>query len=247
MASRLFVPFFVLAFLPTVTCHAQSHPAPASANRHTFDNRPVSAQELAMSPKAHSEFEKGTQLLVAGDAQGSMEHLRHAIEQNPNYYGPYHNLAMAYYRLDQIDDAAKYFQKAIDLSNASHVPSLYGLAMIHYRNNEFVQAEPLLQRAMVLQPSVAGKYCLGSIQLALGRPAEAERSAREALQLNPGMADPYFLLARIHESQKNPVAAIDDIRNYLRLAPNGAMKPEALAILSRAQALRSSPDSASLH
>jgi tetratricopeptide (TPR) repeat protein len=219
MGSRVFVQLFAFALLSTVTCFAQSPSTPNDSNPRQTST--VSAQELSMPRKAHREFEKGSALLLQGHPQPSLDHFLRAIENNPTYYGPYHNLAIAYYRLDQIDDAAKYFQKAIDLTNAGYAPSLYGLAMILYGNKEFAQAEPLLQRAMLLAPSASGTYCLGTVQLAL---------------------------ARIHEALNNPSATIDDVRTYFRLSPNGNMKSEALAILYRAQQSQSpTPQSASLH
>jgi tetratricopeptide (TPR) repeat protein len=172
-----------------------------------------------MPAKTHREFDKGVNLLLNGDAQASLEHFLRTIEQCPRYYGAYHNLALAYLRLGQSEAAAKNFQKVIDLTNSAYAPSLYGLAMILYRNNELVESESLIRRALLLERTASGIYCLGRIQLALGRLSDAERSAREAIELDPAMGDSYFLLARIHEAQKNLSATIDDIRTYFRLSP----------------------------
>ncbi len=245
---RLGSQVLVLVFLTTVPCTAQS-PSPGSAKPRANTSSIVSVQELSLPAKARRELEAGANLLAKGEAQASIEHFLRAIEQSPRYFRLYHNLGLAYYRLGQFDDASRNFQKSIDLSNSTFAPSLFGLAMILYRDKEYSQAEPLITRALVLEPSATGKYCLGSIQLALGRTAEAERSAREAIQLDPALGDPHFLLARIHETQSNPSATIEDVRRYFQLTPNSNRKPEALALLYRAHQAIHSPtrDAASLH
>jgi tetratricopeptide (TPR) repeat protein len=199
-----------------------------------------------MSAKAHREYEKGTRLLADGNAQASIEHFLRVVEERPRYYGPYHNLAMAYFYLGQYDVAAQNFQKSIDLTGVGYAPSLYGLAMVLYRKEQFAQAETLALRAFVLQPSAGGKICLGAVQLALGRVPDAERSAHDATQLNPALADAYFLLATIHDRQHNPSAVVADIQRYLKLAPHRSLRPDAQALLERAQQALSS-ESASLH
>jgi tetratricopeptide (TPR) repeat protein len=121
--------------------------------------------------------------------------------------------------------------------------------MIRYRNNELADSESLIRRALTLERSAAGSYCLGTVLFALGHITDAEHNAREAIQIDPTMGDPYFLLARIHEAKQDPSATMDDLRTFFRLSPNTAMKPEALAILYRAQQAQStsSRTSASLH
>jgi tetratricopeptide (TPR) repeat protein len=198
-----------------------------------------------MSAKAQREYEKGTRLLVEGNAQASIEHFLRVVEERPRYYGPYHNLAMAYFHLGKYDAAAQNFQKSIDLAGAGYAPSLYGLAMVLYSKEQFAQAETLALRAFVLEPSAGGKVCLATVQLALGHLSDAERSARDAILLDPALADAYFLLAAIHDRQHNPSAVVAGSQTYLRLAPHGSLRPRAQALLDRAyQALSTS---ASLH
>lgn len=199
-----------------------------------------------MSGKAQREYQKGTRLLVEGNAQASIEHFLRVVEGRPRYHGPYHNLAMAYFQLGEYDAAAQNFQKSIELTGASYAPSLYGLAMVLYSKAQFAQAEPLAQRAFALDPSAAGEIGLGLVQLALGHLSDAERSAHDALQLNPALADAYFLLGTIHERQHNPSAVADDIERYLKLAPHDSLRPAAQALLDRARQALSS-ESASVH
>jgi tetratricopeptide (TPR) repeat protein len=199
-----------------------------------------------MSAKAQREYEKGTRLLVEGNAKASIEHFLRVVQETPRYYGPYHNLAMAYFHLGQYDAAAQNFQKSIDLAGVGYAPSLYGLAMVLSSKEQFAQAETLALRAFVLQPSAGGKLCLGTVQLALGHLPDAERSAHDAIELNPAMADAYFLLATIHDRQRNLSAVVADLQTYLELAPHGSLRPGAQALLDRAQqALSSEP--VSLH
>ena len=189
-----------------------------------------------MPQKAARAFEKGTRLLLKGDYEASVPYFRDVIEQAPYSYRAYHNLALAFSRLGQLDAAAQEFQKSIDLTNGGFAPSLFGFAMILYQRAEYREAETMIRRGLLDAPgSGIGNYCLGLVQFSLGRVSDAERSAQEALKLNPGNADPHLLLARIHERQHKPSVVLTDVQSYLKLDPNGALHAEALDILHSAQ------------
>lgn len=217
-----------------------------STSAQSLQNNIVSVQDLALSGKAAKAFTKGTDLLVKGDPAASVEHFLKAIELAPSSYRPYHNLALAYLRLGQLDQAAADFQKSIDLTKGAFAPSLFGLSMILYKRAEFFDAKLLAERGLDADPSSAvGKYCLGLIQFSLGHLAEAERSALDAIT-SGGQIDAYLLLAQIHARAGNPSAVLSDVQTYLKLAPEGALRPEALSLLHRTQ-LQLHPQSASLH
>lgn len=229
---RSFFLFAGIVLLSAVASFSQSPRNPSP----TRSNAVVSVQELAMSRKATHAFEKGTTLLLKGDVQGSVPYFRTVIEEAPSSYRAYHNLGLALYRLGQLDDAVQYFQQSIDLTNGNFAPSMFALSMILYQHHEFPQAESLIRRGLYLEPaSSVGKYCLGLIQYSLGRFDDAQRSASEALALNSRETDAYVLLARTHERQHNPSAVVADVQNYLRLDPHGALQPQALDLLHRAQ------------
>jgi tetratricopeptide (TPR) repeat protein len=212
-------------------CVGQTPKAHTSA-----DDGVASVHDLPLPHKAARAFEKGTQLLVKGNAQGSLAYFLKAVDLAPAAYRPYHNLALAYYNVGQLDAAAESFQKAIDLTSGKFAPSMFGLAVILYRRSEFVAAEELIREGLLLQPgSAPGKYCLGLVQFSLRRITDAERSALDALALDPGETDAYVLLGRIHEAQHNPTAELADAQNYLRLSPNGVLKPAVLELVRHAQ------------
>lgn len=213
------------------SCVAQS-PKP----RTSADDAVVSVHDLPLPRKAARAFEKGTQLLLKGDALGSLAYFLTAVEEAPTAYRPYHNLALAYYNVGQLDAAAQNFQKAIDLTGGTFAPSMFGLAVILYRESEFANAEKLIREGLLLQPgSAPGKYCLGLVQFSVGRVNDAEQSAAEALALDPGETEAYVLLARIHETKHNATAELADAQNYLRLSPNGVLRPAAVELVQHAR------------
>jgi tetratricopeptide (TPR) repeat protein len=232
MKSVGFLYVAVVLFSP-VTSFSQST---SSRNATPRNDSVVSVQELAMPKKAAHAFEKGTQLLLKGDVEASLPYFRAVIEQVPSSYRSYHNLGLALFRLGQLDAAAQDFQESIDLTNGGFAPSLFGLSMILYRRSDFLHAESLIQRGLLVAPgSGVGKYCLGLVQFSLGRISDAERSARQALEFDPSEFDAHLLLARIHERQNNPSAVLLDAQAYLKLDPTGPLHADALNLLHRAQ------------
>ena len=238
LPARVGSQVLVSLLLLSLGCRAQ---APKSPHDST-----ISVQELSMSAKAQREYQKGTRLLAEGNAQASIEHFLRVVEEKPRYYGPYHNLGMAYFHLGQFDAAEQNFRKSIDLTGSGYAPSLYGLAMVLHSKEQYGQAETLALHAFALEPSAGGKLCISTVQLALGHLPDAERSAHDAIQLNPALADAYFLLATIHDRQHNSSAVVAEIRMYLKLDPHGSLRPGAQALFDRAQQALSS-ESASLH
>jgi tetratricopeptide (TPR) repeat protein len=217
----------VLALASPVLCLAQPTPRNDSV---------VSLQELKMSGKAESAFAKGTKLLQKGDVAESIRYFQRALAKDPGYYRAYHNLGLAYQQLGQVIDAEHAFQKAIDLTSGGYAPSLFGLAAILCEEKEFQQAERLIQNGLAIEPeSALGKYFLGLVQFALDRPAEAERSAHDALRSDSHQAEAYILLAKIHGRDHNPYAVAADVAAYRKLEPNGPLESEASELLDSAQ------------
>jgi len=228
--------FFLYVAFVLFSPAASSSQIPAPQNATPRNDSVVSVQELAMPNKAARAFEKGTRLLLKGDPEASLPYFRAVIDLAPSSYRSYHNLGLALFRLGQLDAAAQDFQKSIDLTNGGFAPSLFGLSMILYQRSDFLHAESLIQRGLLVAPgSGVGKYCLGLVQFSLGRSSDAEHSAREALQLDPSEIDAYVLLAWIHERQNNPSAVLSDAEAYLKLDPNGPLHVDALNLLHRAQ------------
>jgi Tfp pilus assembly protein PilF len=223
----------ILLFLLAVA--AVVYPPVASAQ--AYDNSTVSARELAMPHKAVDAFNKGVQLLVKGDPQGSLVYFRKVIALAPDAsFRPYHNLGLAYYRLAQFDAAEEYFQKSIDLSKGAFAPSLFALAMLSYRRTDLHHAQDLIERGLLFNPSSSlGKYCLGLVQFSLGNLNAAERNALDALRYDAAQTDAYLLLAHIHERQLNPEAVIANVQSYFKLSPNHDLDSDAQRLLQRAQ------------
>lgn len=200
------------------------------------NNSVVSIEELKMPEKVEKAFEKGTRHLLKGEVEASLPYFQKAIEQAPSYFRSYHSLGLAHYQLGQFDAAEQDFQEAIDLTNGGFVPSLFALSMVFYRRADFRQAEIVLQRGLELAPgSGVGKYCLGLVQYSLERTADAEKSALDALRLDPSETDAYVLLGHIHEREHNPYAVMADTEAYLTLDPNGSLQGDARAMLIKAR------------
>lgn len=198
----------------------------------------VSVRELALPPKAARALEKGTALLLKNNPQASVSYFQTAIALAPDSFRAYHNVAIAHYRLGDVEDAEQEFRRSIELSRGSFAPSLFGLSMILYQRGEFLEAESLTQKGLLATPSSAvGKYCLGLVQFALGQVPEAEHSALDAIGLDPAQADGdvYLLLARIHERLNDPDAVVADVRTYFKRSRKRSLQADAQALLERAQ------------
>jgi len=145
-------------------------------------------------------------------------------------------LGLAYLQLGETARAAEDFQKSIDLTNGGYAPSEFAMAIILCQRQEFQQAERLIQNGLAMDPgSALGKYFLGLVQLALNQPAEAEKSAREALWRSANQAEVHILLAKILEVRHNPRAAMAEVALYLKLDPHGPLEAEATELRLRAQ------------
>jgi len=110
--------------------------------------------------------------------------------------------------------------------------------MILYQRAEFVQAEALAQRGLLVAPSSPiGKYCLGLVQFSLGQIPEAQLSTLDAIRLDPAQADVdvYVLLARIHERLNEPNAVVADVGTYYKRSRKRSLQAEAQTLLERAQ------------
>jgi tetratricopeptide (TPR) repeat protein len=196
----------------------------------------VSSQELALGDKGQKSFNKGVRLLLNGQIVGSMPYFTRAIAQNPRHYRAYYNLGLAQLRLGQMENAQRSLQRAVDLSGGGFAPAQFLMGVVLCQQQDYRHAESVIQRGLELEPgSATGKYFLGLAQLALGRIADAEKSATQALSRREDLAEAYFLLARIHESGHNAPGMIADLQSYLKLEPDGPASNQARNLLEHTQ------------
>jgi tetratricopeptide (TPR) repeat protein len=197
----------------------------------------ISVDELkTKSGKVESAFKKGTELLQKGDARRSLTYFKRAVAKDPNYYRAYHNLGLAQYLLGELAPAAQAFQRAIDLTNGGFAPSEFALSMILIDQQQFRQAEAVIRRGLVMDPSSAqGEYLLALVQFASERLLDAERSANDTLFRSANQAEAYILLAEIHTRRHEPHAVEADVAAYLKLDSHGPLVDKAYELLQRAQ------------
>lgn len=231
LACRFVKALGMTAMVFPAVCLAQSAP-----NASPINDNVVSVQELRSPGESRKAFAKGAKLLLNGDAAESMAYFDRAIEKDPSYYRAYYDKGLAHLRLGHTAEAEKAFQKTIELTGGGYAPADFLMGLILCQMRQFRQAETVIQKGLEVDPgSATGKVFLGWTQFALNRPAEAERSAQQALFRKANLPEAYFLLAHIHNAQHNSPAVVADLQTYFRLDPNGPESEDARTLLATAQ------------
>jgi tetratricopeptide (TPR) repeat protein len=134
--------------------------------------------------RAAREFAREVRAFEAGDVQGSISHLRKALDIDPDYMEAHNNLGARYMALNRFEDAAAEFRRAIELDPAADkaFANLAGALLLLGRDTE---AEAAARRAVALDATGSqGHYVLGRVLSAEGRNGdEAARELEHAAQL----------------------------------------------------------------
>jgi Flp pilus assembly protein TadD len=189
----------------------------------------VSARELSIPRNAHTDMEKGMVLLQEkSDYPGSVKQFERAIHEYPDYYEAYVQMGVAYMHLGNAANSEQALRKSLELSQEHDVDGLFWLATLFSNGERFADAEAPARKAVQLDPnSWQANSELARALLGLNRGAEAEKSAQAAVKLQAGNPLLYLLLANIHNQLQNDGALLEDLNNYLRLAPTGRFAEQA--------------------
>ena len=191
----------------------------------------VSARELSIPRKAQNAMKKGLALMdEKSDYQGSVKQFERAIRDYPEYYEAYTLIGIANMHTGNYPSAEQALRKALELSREQYVDALSWLSTLLNDSQRFVDAEPLARKGLELDSkSWQANAELARSLLGQNRPAEAEKSALAASKLRPDNALAYLVLANVHSRLENAPALLEDLNNYLRLAPTGPMADQARA------------------
>ena len=117
-----------------------------------------------------------------------------------------------------------------------------GLALIHFKRGELVEALPHAEKASKIDPASAdAKALLGSIYMALDRDAKAEECLADAIKLGPRDYDSYSRLAEVRYRRSDIGGAVEILRDATELFPRN---PETFNDLGVMYYLRGNVDQA---
>lgn len=224
-----------------------------TADANAKGTNTVSVRDLSIPRKAHDQMEKGLALLYEkSDYQGSLKPFQDAIREYPDYYEAYAQMGVAYMKLADVANSEKAFQKSVEVSHQKYQEAYLGLAELSLNGHHFADAETFARNAVLIDPnSWRAQSQLARALLDLHRASEAEPSALAAVKLKPDNPTLYLVLANIHIQLQNDRAQLDDLNNYLKLAPKGAFaeqarqqRDELQKFLSTSQSSPAAPSSA---
>lgn len=189
----------------------------------------VSIRELSIPRKAHEAMQNGLMLLYGkSDYKGSVKQFERAIQAYPDYYEAYAAMGMAYIRLNDPANAERMLRKSIEVSHDQYVEAFTLLADFFSNSKRFEDAEPPARKGVELDSeSWQANSELARALVGLNRSAEAEKNAQKAVKLAPENPQLRLLLANIHMNVQNYPALVEDLNDYLKLAPKGEFAEQA--------------------
>jgi Tfp pilus assembly protein PilF len=202
----------------------------------------ISAHQLSVPHKAREEYEKGMALLyMKSDYRAAIAQFDHAIKDFPTYYEAYAEEGGAYYQLREMGPAEEALRKSIELSSGQYADASFSLAALLTDTKRFAEAESISRKGIsVDKSSWRGPFELARALTALKQTDEAEKSARQARDLMPDNPPVYLLLANIHIQRRDYSSLVQDLDEYLRLAPNSPEADQARKTRDHVQSLLNS-------
>ncbi|MEW6067103.1 MAG: tetratricopeptide repeat protein [Nitrospirota bacterium] len=146
-------------------------------------------------------YERGLQLFEEGKYSEAEVILKDIVSANPQYADILNKLGIISHLKGNLENAAKYFERAIKL-NPNYTEASLNLSITYNEMGEFGKAQEVFSMAAqrahptpsAIDPFVAGKlanehYKIGNIYLDFGMNDEAIQEYEKALKLRPALAD----------------------------------------------------------
>jgi Flp pilus assembly protein TadD len=134
-----------------------------------------------------------------GRPQDAEQAYRRAIELDPRYALPWHNLGIQLGDLRRYEEAEQAYRRAMELDPRDADP-WNNLGILLRELERYGEAEQAYRRAIELDPRYAAPWNNLGVELErLERPGEAESAYRKAIELNPRSAFPWSNLGQTLE------------------------------------------------
>jgi len=197
----------------------------------------VSARDGNAPEGARKDVASAQQLLTQGkDLDKSIQLLKKAVAQYPQYGRAYLLMGVAYSSQKNWDEAEKSLQKAVEI-NQGDAAAYVALGSVENEKKSFSEAEKYLLKAVVLSPESAdAQFELGRAYWGLGRWDDAGQHVAKANQLRPDSAAQHLLMGNIMLRERNAEAALKEFQEALRLDPKGPMAEPIRQVIGRIEA-----------
>lgn len=153
-----------------------------------------------------------------------------ALEENPDSWMAHHDLGLALFREDRIEEAIEHYAEAVRLRpNDPEYRYSLGTALLRIPRTE--EAIEHLREALRLFPDYPEAHNnLGNALLQVGQTQEALMHYDAALRLQPDFADAQFNAGRALLRAGRPEKAIDHLQRAVRLTPDSPDAHNDLAV-----------------
>jgi tetratricopeptide (TPR) repeat protein len=179
------------------------------------------------------DWEKAVSLYKQGQFQAAIVEFQRVVAEFPNHADSWKFIGLAYYQLQQYDQALPALQKAIELKQSegkSDPDLLLALSRAKISLKQYDQALPQLETLVRQRPDLAANhYMLGVAYANLNRSEDAIASFRTAAKLQPTDADTWQYLSIQLLRLERLTEAITTLRQGLTAAPKNA---EMLALIT---------------
>jgi tetratricopeptide (TPR) repeat protein len=200
----------------------------------------VSRTSLNAPKKARAIYDSGMKSMRSGRMDAASKDFERAIKAYPEYANAWLELGRARQQLGTASTAREAWQKAIEID-----PKLTGpyveLGLDAGLSHEWKVATQYLDRALHLDPVDYPEAWFGDAvaHYYLGEYNEAEKSAREAVRLDPKGKNPRssYVLGMVLARKGDREGAAAELRRYLRTAPQA---PDAQLVKAQLAAIESS-------
>jgi tetratricopeptide (TPR) repeat protein len=183
----------------------------------------VSVSGLEISPEAREQFSAGCSSIQKNKLKEAEQRLNHVVQLQPKYAAAWVLLGQASKAQGKMKEAADFCTQARD-ADANYLPGYLCLADLAAHEEKWDQVVTLTSQVIALHPVRApGAYYYNCVaNYFLQQWPNAEKSALQALQdssMNE-KAELHWLLAKIYEKEHNRISEAEQLRAYLKLAPD---------------------------
>jgi tetratricopeptide (TPR) repeat protein len=228
-----------LETLHTETVHMKPE-SQAPAGESTSGSPTISVNEMNIPKKASAEMKKGLDAYSKGDLEKATAHFERAIAEYPRYARAFDMLGAIAMKGSNRVKARELFSKSIEADGA-FLPAYVDLARIYLQDQNYVESESLLARAIAINPSVPDAMALLATTEFASKEydkalADVERT--HGLRNHEQFAEVHIMAGKVLALQNRPGAAIVQFQLFLIEkpdSPQGESVRKALVSLEAGQ------------